>query len=43
MRGDIAEGVECVRNKLKRSFNKLSEESKRLYSDKYNEVMRVIG
>ncbi|MDE7194491.1 MAG: HD domain-containing protein [Oscillospiraceae bacterium] len=39
----IAEGVEFVRSKLERSFNKLSEESKRLYSDKYNEVMRVIG
>lgn len=40
---DIAEGVEFVRSKLERSFNKLSEESKRLYSDKYGEVMRVIG
>lgn len=39
----IAEGVGFVRNKLERSFGKLSEESKRLYSDKYNEVMRVIG
>ena len=42
MRGDIGEGIEFVWNKLKCSFNKLSEESKRLYSDKYNEVMRVI-
>ena len=40
---NIAEGTEFVRNKLERSFNKLSEDSKRLYSDKYSEVMRVIG
>ena len=40
---DIADGVEFVRSKLERSFNKLSEESRRLYADKYGEVMRVIG
>ena len=40
---NIAEGTEFVRNKLERSYNKLSDESKRLYSDKYSEVMRVIG
>lgn len=39
----IADGIEFVKNKLERSFNKLSEESKQLYSDKYSEVMRVIG
>ncbi len=39
----IAEGIEFVRSKLERSFNKLSEKSKRLYADKYSEVMRVIG
>lgn len=38
----IAEGIEFVRGKLERSFNKLSEQSKALYSDKYNEVMKVI-
>ena len=38
----IAEGTEFVRGKLERSFNKLSEQSKALYSDKYNEVMKVI-
>lgn len=40
---DIAEGTEFVRKKLERSYNKLSDESKRLYSDKYGEVMRIIG
>ncbi len=39
---DIAEGVEFVRGKLERSFNKLSEQSKSLYSEKYSEVMKVI-
>lgn len=39
---DIAEGIEFVRNKLERSFKKLSEESKKLYSDKYSEVMKVL-
>lgn len=40
---NIEEGIKFVRSKLERSFNKLSEESKKLYSDKYAEVMRVIG
>lgn len=40
---DITGGVEFVRSKLERSFNKLSKESKRLYANKYSEVMRVIG
>ena len=40
---NIAEGTEFVRNKLERSFNKLSEKSKGLYFNKYSEVMRVIG
>ncbi len=39
---DIAEGVEFVRGKLERSFNKMSEQSKALYADKYSEVMKVI-
>lgn len=40
---DIYEGTDFVKSKLERSYNKLSEESKRIYADKYNEVMRVIG
>lgn len=39
---DIAEGIEFVRGKLERSFNKLSERSKALYSEKYNEVMKAV-
>lgn len=39
----ISEGKDFVKKKLERSYNKLSEESKKIYSDKYNEVMRLIG
>lgn len=38
----MEEGVQFVCNKLKRSYNKLSEESKALYKEKYNEVMRTL-
>ena len=37
----IADGIEFVRGKLERSFNKLSEQSKALYSDKYDAVMKI--
>ncbi len=39
---DIEEGIEFVRGKLKRSFNKLSSESKEVYMDKYQQVMEVL-
>lgn len=39
---DIAEGVEFVRGKLERSFNKLSERSKAVYSEKYDAVKKFI-
>ncbi len=39
----VSEGTDFVKSKLERSYNKLSEESKRIYADKYKEVMRVIG
>lgn len=38
----IEEGSEFVRNKLIRSYNKLSEESKEMYREKYDNVMSVI-
>ena len=39
---DIEEGVRFVREKLERSFRKLSEESKAFYADKYCQVMKVL-
>lgn len=38
----MEEGVQFVSDKLTRSYNKLSDESKKLYSTKYNEVMSVL-
>lgn len=38
---DIENGANFVKNKLQRSFNKLSEESKEFYTQKYNEVMKI--
>lgn len=40
---DIEEGVDFVRKKLARSFQKLSEQSKNLYQEKYRKVMEVLG
>lgn len=40
---NIGEGTEFVRRKLEQSFGKLSEDSKRLYFDRYSQVMRIIG
>lgn len=37
------EGLEFVKGKLKRSYNKLSDESKEIYKDKYKDVMKVLG
>lgn len=39
----IEEGRQFVKNKLTRSFQKLSAESKKLYQDKYKKVMEVLG
>lgn len=38
----IEEGIEFVRNKLERSFNKLSLGSKEFYKDKYIQVMEIL-
>ncbi len=40
---DIPAGIEFVKGKLERSFNKLSERSRLIYTDKFYEVMRTIG
>ncbi len=40
---EIEAGKEFVKNKLKRSFQKLSVESTRYYKDKYDKVMEVLG
>ncbi len=39
----IEEGIDFVKGKLERSFNKLSDESKNYYEDKYKQVMDVLG
>ena len=39
---EIGEGVAFVRDKLRRSFGKLSEESKVFYENKYHQVMKVL-
>lgn len=40
---DINEGKIFVENKLKRSYAKLSDSSKKLYAYKYKQVMEVLG
>lgn len=37
------EGIEFVKNKLDRSFNKLSEDSKIVYKEKYENVMKILN
>lgn len=37
----IEDGVKFVRAKLERSYNKLSDESKEIYKEKYEQVMAV--
>lgn len=39
----IADGIDFVANKLKRSFNKLSDESKVIYNEKYNSVLKMLS
>ncbi|MFQ9922719.1 MAG: HD domain-containing protein [Beduini sp.] len=40
---DIEKGIEFVKGKLERSFNKLSPESKAYYKNKYQQVMSVLN
>ena len=40
---DIEQGAQFVREKLERSYNKLSDESKEIYKGKYEQVMAVFG
>jgi uncharacterized protein len=39
----IEEGIEFVRSKLKRSYNKLSSKSKKVFEDKYNTIMEILN
>lgn len=39
---NIEEGVQFVKAKLERSYNKLSDESKFFYKEKYERVMAVL-
>lgn len=40
---NIEEGTEFVKNKLRRSYNKLSERSKETYKQKYDSIMNSIS
>lgn len=37
------DGFDFVKNKLKRSYNKLSEQGKEIYKEKYEQVMKIFG
>lgn len=39
----MEEGIRFVKEKLERSFRKLSQESKEFYGDKYRQVMSILG
>lgn len=39
----IEDGIEFVKNKLDRSFNKLSDDSKIVYKEKYDNVMKMLN
>jgi HD superfamily phosphohydrolase YqeK len=39
---DIEEGIVFVKQKLERSYNKLSDKSKEIYREKYQQVMSVL-
>lgn len=39
----IEEGIQFVKQKLERSFRKLSAESKEYYKNKYHQVMEILG
>lgn len=38
----VSEGIDFVKNKLIRSYNKLSEDSKEVYREKYDTVMKIL-
>jgi len=38
----IDEGKKFVKDKLQRSYNKLSDESKKFYKEKYDKAMSVL-
>lgn len=38
----ISEGIDFVKHKLIRSYNKLSEESKEIYREKYDNIMKIL-
>ena len=40
---NIADGVKFVKNKLERSYNKMSEESKEYYKEKRNLIQSILG
>ena len=40
---DIEHGSSFVREKLERSYNELSDESKEIYKEKYEQVMAILG
>ena len=40
---DIEHGSSFVRGKLERSYNELSDESKEIYKEKYEQVMAILG
>jgi uncharacterized protein len=39
----VSEGIDFVKNKLIRSYNKLSDESKEIYREKYDTVMKILN
>lgn len=39
----VNEGIDFVKNKLIRSYNKLSDESKEVYREKYDTVMKILN
>jgi len=39
---DLKEGIDFVREKLGRSYQKLSEESQKIYKEKYDQVMEML-
>jgi len=40
---DMEEGIRFVRDKLDRSFSKLSDAGKKLYTEKYRQVMQILA
>ena len=38
----IEEGINFVKNKLERCYNKLSDDSKIFYEEKYKDVIKIL-